>query len=461
MPTPLSPKRSNLSWHMKALWAVILAGLAGTPAWSAGWAERSAFSEEAVVAGFDGLVPGQDVDVQYRLQGLVLATGNGTPLAVRDPAGMNLQAVSPPHVAVAEGAQTVVLRFEHGVQRVGLYVLGPLGPNDAVLLRTYDEAGREVYTAVYTPPAGDPYLPTFTTGFQWSEPAGAGAAFIGVQADKPVIRWAQLELPQGKTPVIDDVMFEPGPDEGAVQDLSVALDPSQADPDAQVAAIEQALLQPSPAAAEALRRAAADPDLDPYVRERAALALIELADPEAIETLARVGQNTSDPYLRMAAHQAVWALRRAFPMPDPPEIQVVPPQEPVSADQPFEVIVKVTWPVARKSVQARLTGGKGLSLRPAAGSAAFSGSVDADETVTLTGLYRATGVWAPSPEGDDKEIQPRQASFDVVVRVNNGPVDIATYRVPVYVDLDQGTVSVSEPQVEEPADHVIQGGSAQ
>ncbi len=472
IPGKQEPERTLDGFRGWAGFALALAAWAGVragPAAAAGWAERTEFSETAVVVGFDDLQPGQEVAGQYRLQGVTLSAGGGRPLTVQDAGQAGPGAVSEPHVAVAEAGNTVVLRFEHGVERVGVYVLGlgALGPNDAVLLRTYDEAGQGVYTAVYTPPPGDPYPPTLSSGFEVTAPPGSvAAAFIGVQADKPVIRRAELEMqlaqPADAAPrvvplVIDDVVFEPGPPDDAAADLAAALGSANADPEQQIAAIEAALIRPGPAAAQALRDAVGNPDLDPYVRERAALALIDLADPRAIPVLARVGQGTSDPYLRMAAHQAVWALRKAFPMSDPPEIEVVPPQDPVSPDRPFDLAAKITWPVARKSVQARLVAGKGLSLRSGSGQTAFSGSVDQGQTLVLTGSFRSQPVWAPGPDGD-REIRPEQAEIEVVVRVNNGPVDIATYRVPVYVDFGQGTVSAAEPQVQEPSDHVIGGG---
>ncbi len=462
MGTRTKPRTGRISAGLRR-WpgfiAILAAGLgvrAGSAA-AAGWAERPDFSEAAVVVDFDDLQPGQEVAAQYRLQGVTLSTGAGQPLTVQDAGQANLGAVSAPHVAVAEGGNTVVLRFEHGVERVGVYVLGSFGPNDAVLLRTYDEAGQDVYTAVYTPP-GDPYTPTLSSGFEvTAPPSSVTAAFIGVQADKPVIRRAVLELPQGLTPAIDDVVFEPAPPDGAAADLAAALGSADADPGSRIEAIEAALVQPGPAAARALRDAVENPDLDPYVRERAALALIDLADPQAIPVLARVARETSDPYLRMAAHQAVWALRKAFPMPDPPVVEIVPPQGPVSPDQPFELTAKITWPVARKSVQARLVAGKGLSLRGGAGGTAFSGPVEAGQTLVLAGSFQAESVWTAGPEGG-KEVRSEQAGIDVVVRVNDGPVDIATYRVPVYVDFAQGTVSTAEPQVQEPSDHLIEGG---
>ncbi len=427
-----------------------------------GWAYPGDFSSEAIHIDFDELNDGQAVMNQYRLQGVVVTTPALQALDLQQ--HFAAAAPSEPNVLGSENEQRIGLRFQQPVQRLGMKVVGSFGPNDVLYLRTYDRHGNTVYDAVYIPPASDTVtLPSSALPY----PNQAPAVFIGVQADKPVIWRAELEIPAGKPTLMDDLVFEPGPDNNSATVLDNALDNTPDDAEALLAALDEVLEQPSPAAAESLRRLVGNETIDTYVRERAALALASLGDAQAIATLSKLALDSRDANLRMAAHQAVWSLRQIFPLAGPPQVEIVPPSAPITDTNPFDVTVKLTWPLARKQVKLWLTGGKGLALLQNADSsypARYSGPVEAGETVVLQGRYQARKVWTASPDGKEKFLPQPRTRFQIIVRIDEGPVDTSTLRFPVYVDFEQGSVSDVPPNTGQTAGESLlptQGGQAQ
>lgn len=413
-----------------------------------GPAQPSDFSPKAVVLGFDELSNGQTLANQYRIKGVLLSGGDGKPLWVVDAVRLGGTPPSTPNMATAIGTNAVALRFPDGIQRLGLKLVATLTPNDIVYLRVYDAGGKELYTLTYQ-----------TDGNTQLPPGELPAHFLGVAADAPVIRYALLETPAGRTNVsLDDLQFEPQPDTGAADTLRNTLTSPGITPEAQIEAMGRALLQPSEALATVFRDAARDATLDPGVRQRAVLSLQQLQDPAAMDVVVEVAETAKDPYLRMAAYQAAWSLRKAYPLANPPQVDLAYPATGVSADKPFDLAVTVTSPVARDYVQVRIVPGKGLRLSgTAANPVAFKGPMAAGETVTLNALVEAVPLWMASPKDPAGVEEPRpQSRLDVLVRVNQGPVDISTYRFPLYVDFSTGTVSEMPPTTDEPQTHVIE-----
>jgi len=120
-----------------------------------------------------------------------------------------------------------------------------------------------------------------------------------------VLRQAQV------APAVDDVIFEPGPDTAG--DALQILDDTNASRDKRLRAMDAVLLSPSPAGLQALRRLAFD-----EVRERAVIALEQLRDREALPGLRELARHPQLRDLALAAYNAAWALREAFPPEHPP-----------------------------------------------------------------------------------------------------------------------------------------------
>lgn len=415
-------KRRRLG-HLAVL-AAHLVLLHVSPAVHAAPASPQDFSASAVRVGFDTLVRGQPVDRQYVLRGVVFQDGAGSPLRVIAGGDAQGQPRTVPHAAMAGApANTVELSFFQGKSRVGMY-FGQLFQGGAVSLKAYDQNDGLLDEVFEQGGTVDVHT------------------FIGVAIDVPSIYRVVLEYPQDSgIPTIDDVLFEPAQDESAVvEQRGLLLSPSVKSDEKQ-GIIDALQLQPSAAGAEALRAVLAA-EGDAYVRERAAVALEQLFDVAAIPTLTDVALKAQDLGLKHAAYNAVWSLRQAFPLDQPPQITLTTSGS-IAKDEQFEVTATIVSPVDRGNISAYVTGGKALRRTDAKEASAYSGSLNAGEILTLRAAFVVE--------------EATQTKLAVVVRVNLNDVDISTYRVPLYVDAVDGTTSLTPPfnAADEATEHVL------
>jgi len=291
-------------------WLTLLLALA-PGAGMAGPVGTAAFSPDAPRIDFEApLSHGQPLDDQYRSLGVRFADDRGRPLRIVDGSRLNpaRSTQSPNRFVITEPPPTgleiiappnppaIVIDFARGQDRVGLYFGGSSGLT--ATLAAYDGEGRLLDEVSET--AKDASV----------------THFIGLEYKPGTIRRVVLRQAQ-VAPAVDDVIFEPGPDTAG--DALQILDDTNASRDKRLRAMDAVLLSPSPAGLQALRRLAFDEDeTDTYLRERAVIALEQLRDREALPGLRELARHPQLRDLALAAYNAAWALREAFPPEHPP-----------------------------------------------------------------------------------------------------------------------------------------------
>jgi hypothetical protein len=197
----------------------------------------------------------------------------------------------------------------------------------------------------------------------------------------------------------------------------------------QLAAIAGLLRQGNAAAGTALRTmAASDPDL--LVREHTLLALAQIGGEDSIPALVEIGTAPPSPEVRLAAFDAVYELRRRFPMKNPPKVTLK-AVSPIATGREITFEATVVSPVDRAHARIHFAGGKTLRPVREAGSPipGYQGALQAGQPVKV----RATYV------GD----RSGSAEVRVDVRVSLDAVDATTYTTPLYLDLREGTGTAS------------------
>lgn len=382
------------------------------------------FGPDAVLLDFDALTPKGPLTFQLFMQGVRIQSSDGEPARVmraEDLRGPRTQ--SPPNVVVSgvggRGNPSLEFLFLSPRKKVGLFFGGFEGTARAQL-RAYDER--------------DNLIDETAVGVEAS--AGRDVdSFIGLGFnDEPRIYRATLDYVGLDVPkIIDDLIIEPGQDAVSLQPHAGVLRSTGATPQAKIAAINALQLHPSRGASALLQETALN-DLDRAVRERAILALEQLRDPDAIPTLVEIGQHGLTQAEVRAAYNAVFRLRRLFPMADPPDIHITAVSRIVPGAE-LEVEATITSPVERDHVQIRFTNGKGLlSLKNDDWPLGYEGgTLSAGETVFVRRRFLIEEVG--------------RTSVTLHVRVGLNRVDATTYSEPLYLDVqeDGGRASTEPP----------------
>lgn len=203
-----------------------------------------------------------------------------------------------------------------------------------------------------------------------------------------------------------------------------------ADPKAESLAVIDNLLRDGGAAASQTLRSLAVSDPDLRVREHAILALAQIGKEDAIPTLVEIGTAPPSPAIATAAYNALFQLRKRFPMKNPPNVTVK-ALTPVAAGQEMVFEVTVVSPVDRAHALIRFAGSQTLRPVRAEGGpiAVYEGPLQAGKAVKLRALFRAD--------------QPSFAEVRAKVRVSLDAVDATTYSTPLYLELRDGSGSTS------------------
>ena len=376
------------------------------------------FGPEAERIDFDNLEPGDEVTFQLRMQGVRLQSLDDGPPRVVDATTMTGNPHSAPHAvaSAAKGSPLEVL-FTSPRNKVGMYVGNLPGPATAVLqaFDLDDNLLEEVSVPVDASSAGDV------------------ATFIGLGVPEDVITRVSLDLLGIDAPrTIDDLMVEPAQDDlpeivETVQAAASTLLFAASTVEEKLDAIGTLQLAPSTSASAALQEAA-EVDGDLYVRERAIMALVQLRDPDAIPTLAVIGQEPPSGEVLSASQHAVWALREDFPFPDPPEV-IVGVISTIKVDTPVVVEGRILSPVNRDFVQINFGNSKSVSRIRTDQPMSYQGPLVAGQEVVLQATYFAE--------------ETGQTALPLTVRVSQSLVDAITYTEVLYLDIQETTGSAS------------------
>ena len=422
------------------------------------------FSSTATVINFDDLIPDQDLDRQYLPFGVDFHDGNGKPLIIlgppqnqnqplnydtlnygnMSPIGTSPTTNSPPNGAgtrsnfstqnvgpsYTSGA-TIIISFHSGQSRVGMYFGGiGAGTNNGVTLTAYDENG--------TPLEEVSSMPKDLSIIN----------FIGLDVGKPVIRRVVLSTSNSFL-AIDDLMFEPGPQGVDTQNLQDRLRGGDKDLQTALEALDEVMLHPSPEALKTLQTALLDNTLNSYVRERIAITLEQLLYRDAIPDLLKVAYSPDvDEGLMLAAFNSAYYIRKAFPPPDPPQINIMLNMiaNPQVQGEPIALLVYATISATKdlQNIEALLSGGKG-TLIPAK-------NLKIDPNITRKNYIYKGPLTAGNPITLKAEIwvmDPSQKMARISVRVKRylgTKGDYVAYTKHLFIDLDTGTALPEPPQ---------------
>lgn len=383
---------------------------------------------------FDDLGLGHDVRLQLTMRGVIPRSADGSPITVVDATAMggNQPHSQPYAVMTSPAGLPLELKFSAPRSEVGMY-FGNLDVSTTARLRAYDDREvllDEVAIEVDRATAGD--IGMFI-----------GVGVTGLAIHRVTLGFDDVVLAAS----IDDLLVEPGQNDHpavaeAVIAASLTLDAPDSTLEEKLAAIQTLQLNPSMDASLTLQQAARrDPDL--YVRERAVFALAQFLDPNSRQSLVSIGLDPPNDAVKRAAYNAVSLLNQAFPMPDPPAISVAAITPIRGPGMPFDVEVSIVSPVNRDSIHITARYSKEIHRDPTSDLIAYSGRVLAGEELLIRGtvIPESVGQW----------------SLPLSVVVSRDLVDVTTYTVPLYVDVQEATGSASMtpfPGMEEDVQHI-------
>jgi len=414
------------------------------------------FSPLASRIGFDTLAPGQYLSDQFLNRGVRLRDTTGRPLRVIYPQTLGLDTQTPQgaiqsrfilpsqgqDLITGPSSAGIVIDFTTGQDRVGFYFAG-YDNNASGVLHAYDADGNLLDSVSVT--AKDPGVTNF----------------IGIDHKPGTIR--RVVFQQNGVELIDELIFEPGPS-SSEEALEQALDEGRTRAE-RLAAVDELMLYPSPAAVEALRKLANDEDdPDVYLRERAVIALEQLYAYEALPDLLRLGRHTHRP-LALAAYNAAWTLRQAFPPPDQPELTLELLKNFLDPDDGYlKVLIRgVISAGTRIEVEASLAGGKGaiqprrnLVFLDSNDEFRYSGPITAGKTVEMI-----REIWfdvADRPQ-DPLVVQLRLKRI-ISPRDDQRIADFITHQARLHIDPKTGTAITPTDDLALPI-HEVLGGPKQ
>jgi hypothetical protein len=376
------------------------------------------FSASADRINFDNL--SQDVPLTFQLmtKGVRVYAGDNSLVNVVDSSGLaggNIPVSLPNAVKTGEGA-TLQIDFLTLRKKTGFYFMtGHISASFTALLRAYGANGQVIGTVAVI-------VPNLTA-------RSSNTYFIGIGFDDKLINRITFEyVGSSASKIIDDLLVDPPQEINvSVGQAEVTLLSSEASQDDKLAAIDSLQLMPSEQASEILQTVASA-DADFYVRERAIMALTQVRDPEAIPALVEIGLNPPSSDIRIAAYNAVWALRQLFPLPDPPVITIQ-AITPIQLGQEFDVEARIISPVDREFVQVAIGSGKLLTQIKSDYNYSYKGPLTANEPITLRSRFIADEIG--------------MTSLKFTMRINIKRVDGGMYRVPLYIDIQQDGGSAS------------------
>ena len=431
--------------------------LLALPPWpsQAGPVEAKDFSPDATRISFDTLSHAQTLDDQYRGLGVRFSDSRGRPLRIVDGRRLNppRSTQSPENFVVPESPPVgleviapslpdIVIDFSRGQDRVGLYFGGSNGL--AATLSAYDANGKLLDEVTLT--AKDDSI----------------THFIGLEYKPGSIR--RVVLSQSQTgPAMDELIFEPGPDTDS--DALQTLGDSGKSRESRLRAMDEVLLSPSPAGLQALRKLAFDEDEpDAYLRERAVIALEQLLDQDALPDLLKLARHERLRDLALAAYNAAWALREAFPPDHPPTLEVTLADSVIDYDA-RRVMVRVKGIVtagdADMDIVARLRGKGGF--RPDARKTKLQFLTDNTqyryEGPLKTGETRTVQAEFWFPLTDTRRIG--EVSLSVTrylsARSSKSAGDLFSYEKRLYIDLSKGVQADGTNDPLAKPEHVLTG----
>lgn len=402
------------------------------------WAEQISFSPasfgpSAEHLHFDDLSIRVPVKSQFTMKGVLLQTEDGNPLQVvttEQMSGGHPQSL-PYAVSTGDHSPALEILFLSPRNRVGFtFFLNAIEEETLAMLRAYDADDHLIQETSFQVV---PKVLRDTNTF-----------FLGLETEQAIIRritfnYAGLRAAK----IIDDLLIEPAYEESvSIEYWQTMLLSPEAIQKEKLAAIDGLQLQPSRQTSQILQCVASDgPDL--YVRERAIMALAQVRDPEAIQTLVAIGLNPPSEEIRMAVSNAIYNLRQIFPLPDLPEVNIE-AKSPIQLGQEFEVEAYITSPVNRDNVQIAFSRGKLLTQRRGEFPDGYKGPLVAGQPVILRAKFLATEA------GRTKAM--------LTVRLNLNRVDTSIYRVFLYLEIQAsgGSASLTPfPDLNETNKHLI------
>lgn len=381
------------------------------------------FGPSAERIRFDNIVRGTVLSFQLTMQGVLIQSEDGTPVQIVDKNGMgggDLPLSDPNAVSTALNDVPLEIQFLTPKNRVGVYFfVGHIDSPVTAVLKAYDKGGVMISESLVTVPA--------------RSLRDTNSYFIGVDAGSPVIDRVTLNY-EGivAAKIIDDLIVEPSQDGSVSVGVleSIAYSP-HASKEEKLEVINALQLQPSGEASRILQDIASN-DYDLYVRERAIMALTQIWDPDSIPALVGIGMNPPDSNVRIAAYNAVWALRQIFPLPDPPIITIE-AINPIMPGTEFDVEARVVLPVNRDNVTIGFLWEKPLIPIKTDSPMGYKGKLVAHEPLFLRKRFLAQDIG--------------QTKLELTVRISLNKVDATTYRVPLYINIQQdgGTATMTVP----------------
>ncbi len=426
----------------------------------AGPVDAKDFSPDAARISFDTLSHAQTLDDQYRGLGVRFTDSRGQPLRIIDsrrlnpsrttqsadnfvvsePPPVGLEVIAPP------SPPDIVIDFSQGQDRVGLYFGGSSGTTATLIAYDADGGWLDEVTAT----AKDASI----------------THFIGLEYKPGTIRRVVLRQSQSG-PAMDELIFEPGPKTGsdALQTLGASGKPRES----RLRAMDAVLLSPSPAGLGALRKLAFDADEpDAYLRERAVIALEQLQDRDALPDLLKLARHERLRDLALAAYNAAWALREAFPPDHPPALELTLADSDIDYDaRRITVWVKgvVTAGDADMDIVARLRGKGGF--RPDARKTKlrflsdntqyrYEGPLQAGETRTVQAEF-----WFPLTDASRIGEVALSVTRYLSARSGKSAGDLFSYEKRLYIDLSKGVQADGSNDPAAKPEHVLTGTSPQ
>ncbi len=381
---------------------------------------------------FDDLAVGATVRWQLTRFGVTLRGLDGSPVRVVDSSatpGLRPQSGTQAAELTVNGVP-LAIRINPPRHQVGLW-LARSGLTGKATLRAYT-ASEEVVGEVSVD----------------LDPSSTANAYLGLAAKDAVISRVLVELANGGALDIDDLQLVDGIDQvpsvteavGAAR--SILTQPGSS-PEAIQSALDSLIEVASPGASRVLQETALNAE-DLRLREQAVSALIQVRNPDSIPALSEVGLSVDAGPLRQAAENAVWALRRNFPAPNPPLIEMQAVTE-IREGIPFVVEVRMTSPVDRAHVQTRFRSTENMFLTTIDGAPeVYEGPLPVGKTITLRATYMCE--------------QAGQAALPFTVRVNDSAIDAHSHTAKLYVDVqkDGGTAGMTPfPGWDEVTRHIV------
>jgi hypothetical protein len=432
-----------ISYHnalliVSTLISIFLLAVLALPA-SAGPASPDDFDPKSQLVDFNQMPDGIALAAQLSTAGLTAYADQGKPLLSVDAAAQPLPAPLKPIIVHTEtvGA-TLVLNFSTPKNQVGINFRVPIG--ETVVLSAYDDQGTLLDQVQASGTIPD------HQGRAVSE-----ADFVGLALDQPGAAISRVTITgtgQSEPPAYDNLLVYPSQEDSVdISSLLPYLDPA-VKPDLKLPAIESLLLKPSPATSQALLGVASG-DPDPYMRERALLALAQHYDIGLLADYAGIALNDQAQDVAAAARNAVHVLREQWPIPDPPQIEVT-ATGPFTAGTPFTVAATLTSAVDRERVLLRHNFRNGIEPVPGGGYTGLETGLTAGNPLIWTVQLMA--------------VENGPTELELVVELNLDTVDQQTLRRKLYITIDDNGGSFSTepyPGLQPPVAHEIPSGGQQ